>query len=249
MKGIKQLQRILATLILLLPCLAFAQEPVQSSEESTLQRIEKKIDNIATQSEQSSQIKIEQPLGNRTQGFEFNFFRLLTLGEDDKSLSGTYSFFNTENNTEIALPFMYSSSLHQSLWDYELLDINEKLTSYTLDAHYRKYLGHRLDGFYLSAFTRAAYLSGIKGDESNYSYSSLNTANYKKGSEFKLGIGFGIGYRIISQSGYYWGSSLSVGKYLIGDSDVFVDSEGISSTLDDEEFIVDIELLKFGFAF
>ena len=60
---------------------------------------------------------------------------------------------------------------------------------------------------------------------------------------------FGIGYRIISESGYYWGASLSAGKYIIGNYDVFLDSDGISTTLDDEEFIFDVELLKFGFAF
>ena len=33
------------------------------------------------------------------------------------------------------------------------------------------------------------------------------------------------------------------------DSEVFDDAEGISANLDDEEFIINIELLKFGFAF
>ncbi|MCJ8322064.1 MAG: hypothetical protein MJK12_20710 [Colwellia sp.] len=42
---------------------------------------------------------------------------------------------------------------------------------------------------------------------------------------------------------------LSLGKYLVGESDMFLDAEGISATLDDEEFNIDIELLKFGFAF
>lgn len=248
MKGIKQLSWKLAILTLLSPCLVLAQEEPEADNQTTLERIEKKIDGIAAQSEASTRIEIEQPLGNRTQGFEFNFLRLLTLGQTEQTLSGTYSFFNTQNNTEIALPFMLSSAEYSS---YYLIENKKKLTTFTIDAHYRKYLGHRLDGFYLSAFARAAYLHGVKGKDeySHYLSGSDGLIQTNSSSEVKLGIGFGIGYRIISDSGYYWGTSLSVGRYLIGESDVFIDADGISATLDDEKFIVDIELLKFGFAF
>ena len=251
MKGIKQLCCHLSILTMLSPCVVLAQENTEAENPNTLERIEKKIDVIAAQSNNSTRINIEQPLGDRTEGFEFNFFRLLTLGEDETSLSGTYSFFNTENNTEIALPFMFSSADHTSYYGYDVIDNNEKLTSFTIDAHYRKYLGHRLDGFYISAFVRAAYLNGVKGESDGYSSHSQQEGftHYNKGSELKLGLGFGIGYRIISDSGYYWGASLSLGKYLVGESDIFLDAEGMSATLDDEEFIIDVELLKFGFAF
>jgi hypothetical protein len=251
MKGIKQFCWSLSILSLLAPGLVLAQEKTEQENTATLERIEKKIDGIAAQSEESKRINIVQPLGTRTQGFEFNFFRLLTLSSEEKSLSGTYSFFNTENNTEIAIPFMFNSAEHSSFYGYDLVDNNKNLTSFTIDAHYRKYLGHRLDGFYLSAFARAAYLNGVKGGSESYYYSSEpnSFAQPQTGSEVKFGIGFGIGYRIISDSGYYWGTSLSVGRYLVGDSDVFTEADGISANLDDEEFIIDIELLKFGFAF
>lgn len=251
MKKIRQLFLTLSIVSLSSPCLALAQEKDEKENTATLERIEKKIDKIAVQSEKSTRINIEQPLGDRTQGFEFNFFRLLTLSAEEKTLSGTYSFFNTENNTEIALPFMLNSAEYSGYYGYDVVDSNKNLTSFTIDAHYRKYLGHRLDGFYLSAFARATYLNGLKGDDevSHYYSESYSYTPLKTGSEVKLGIGFGIGYRIISDSGYYWGTSLSVGRYLVGDSDVFYDAHGISANLDDEEFIIDIELLKFGFAF
>ena len=250
MKKIKYLFLKLSVLSLLSPCLVLAQEKDKTENTATLERIEKKIDDIATQSKTSTHINIEQPLGERTQGFEFNFFRLLTLSSEEKTLSGTYSFFNTQNNTEIAIPFMFSSAEYSGHYGYDIVDNNKSLTSFTIDAHYRKYLGHRLDGFYLSAFARAAYLNGLKVDNEYYYYSEpYSYTQPHTGSEVKLGIGFGIGYRIISDSGYYWGTSLSVGRYLVGDSDVFADVDGISANLDDEEFIIDIELLKFGFAF
>lgn len=251
MKKIKRLFCHLSVLSLLSPCLVLAQEKDKTADAITLERIEKKIDDIAAQSQKSTRINIEQPLGERTQGFEFNYFRLLTLGSAEKTLSGTYSFFNTKNNTEIAIPFMLSSAEHSSYYGYDIVDNNKNLTSFTIDAHYRKYLGHRLDGFYLSAFARAAYLNGLKGGNPSYYYSSepYNFTQPHTSSEVKFGIGFGIGYRIISDSGYYWGTSLSLGKYLVGDSNIFDDAEGISANLDDEEFIITIELLKFGFAF
>jgi len=252
MKKIKKLLLNLSVLSLLSPCLVLAQENDETENTKTLERIEKKIDAITAQSNNSTHINIEQPLGARTQGFEFNYFRLLTLGSEEKTLSGTYSFFNTQNNTEIAIPFMLSSAEHSSYYGYDISNNNKDLTSFTIDVHYRKYLGHRLDGFYLSAFARTAYLNGLKRSNESYYYSSSEPYSFTPkhtGSEVKFGVGFGIGYRIISDSGYYWGTSLSVGRYLVGDSQVFDDAEGISANLDDEEFIINIELLKFGFAF
>ena len=62
-----------------------------------------------------------------------------------------------------------------------------------------------------------------------------------------MGVGIGIGYRIFLKSGYYWGASLSVGHYLVGENNKF----GVSNLVyaDDKARIADIELFKFGYAF
>lgn len=227
----------------------FAQDETDSKDQ--LQRIEQKLDRLVNSADEQDQTFINQPLGDRRYGIEFNFFRLLTLGQSQESLSGTFSLFNTDNNTEIAFPFMYSRGEHDDVDGYysyttynsssysQFDTTNEDLTSITLDAHYRKYLGHRLDGFYISGFGRMARLSGVKEENRQYS----------KGSETKFGVGVGIGYRIISENGLYWGASLSLGRYLTGESDVFHDSVNLSADIDDSEMIFDVELLKFGYAF
>lgn len=219
-----------------------AQSDAESADR--LERIEKKLDHLVDSADKQDQNFINQPLGDRQYGVEFNFFRLLTLGQSQESLSGTFSLFNTDNNTEIAFPFMYSRGAHDDTFDRytstPIGDISKKdLSSITLDAHYRKYLGHRLDGFYISGFGRLAHLNGVK--EENLQFS--------EGSETKFGIGVGIGYRIISDDGFYWGASLSLGRYLTGNSAVFHDSENVSADMDDNEVIFDVELLKFGYAF
>jgi len=74
-----------------------------------------------------------------------------------------------------------------------------------------------------------------------------NTTNNKKGVANKLGIGFGMGYRIFSYKGLYWGVSASLGRYFIGENDMFQSSSYFAD--DDSEMIFDFEFLKFGWTF
>jgi hypothetical protein len=94
-------------------------------------------------------------------------------------------------------------------------------TEITQDIHYRYFLGNTQNGFYLSDFARD--------------------------TETKLGLGVGLGYRFFSYKGLYWGASLNVGRYLIGERDRF---RGSFFGLDaDNESIIDVDLLMFGWAF
>lgn len=223
---------------------AFAQAAVvqqEADDGQVLRRIEGKLDQVLDNSAENRKAFVDQPLGERKNGIELNFFRLLMWDEGEKSLSGTYSRFYTDKNVEIAVPFMYSSG-EQERYSSGSFQAAGDLESTTVDVHYRKYLGHNLDGFYLSGFTRVAHLNGNLDQP-------YNSSAYNSGSETKLGVGVGVGYRIISSSGLYWGMSLSVGRYLTGDSDIFVDSDSISSDLDDSSVIVDVEFFKFGYAF
>ena len=97
----------------------------------------------------------------------------------------------------------------------------------------------------MSGFSRFAYLNGIANDI--YNYDMDYTITGEKESVFKVGLGIGIGYRIFSYKGIYWGTSLNVGRYLIGKNEHFY--SGFLDINDDATMILDIEFLKFGWAF
>ncbi len=227
--------------------LASAEEAsdAHASETETLKasmdRIEGKIDVIEENTRLARETLRDEPLGERRYGVEFNLIRPLMWGGDERTLSGGFSYFDAERKVEYAFPVMWSSAEHDNYWGVGDAADGKRLNTLTIDAHYRKYLGDTLNGFYISGFARATHLDGVL---QNDDYSVI-----KNGSEFKLGVGFGIGYRIISRSGIYWGASLSLGRYLVGESDQFRETNGISAEHDDAETIVDVELLKFGMAF
>ncbi len=154
-------------------------------------------------------------------GVEVNPFYLLLTGSSERYFSGTVSYFDHENNVEIAFPVYYYNE------DYN----NYK--QYTLDMHYRKFINKTMHGFYYSGFARVAKLEGLSG-------------NYRI-KQTKLGLGVGIGFRLFSKSGFYWGASLGAGSYITGNNDQFVNNMFVVT--DDPRFIFDIELLKFGYSF
>ncbi len=164
------------------------------------------------------------PLGGREQGIEFNIIRLLNSDSDNITLSGTYSRFKHDENVELAFPLFYAKETYN----------NEPSTHVTnADIHYRKYLGPKIGGFYMSGFGRYSHINGALKDDT----SKTDTTN-------KLGLGVGIGYRKFSESGLYWGTSLNLGHYLIGDSQRFADAPAA-----DDPMIIDVEMLKFGYAY
>ncbi|MCK4956602.1 MAG: hypothetical protein KAS49_03130, partial [Candidatus Cloacimonetes bacterium] len=96
----------------------------------------------------------------------------------------------------------------------------------------------------LSGFTRYAHLSGYAGD--NFEFLTSDTPTTQT-TENKIGIGIGLGYRKFSYRGLYWGVSLNLGRYIIGENDKFHD--GFFSMDNDSKMIFNMELLKFGWAF
>lgn len=173
-----------------------------------------------------------EPLSGKNYGAEFNPFRLFYM---DKffTISGGFSMFNVSHKIELAFPVYYQKS-----------NANEPLTELTIDCHYRRFLGNTENGFYLSGFARTAYLRGELG-ENSLLFPSSSSGQW--GTEVKFGVGVGIGYRRFSYSGLYWGASFSFGRYLLGKSNRFQSTS--AGYDDDNEFILDIELLKFGWAF
>ncbi len=234
---------------LLLSPWAFAQEPaaapvvivVESGSEQT--EIDKKVEQALKKREA---LKIAEqrlsPFENRRYGIEFNVARFLVAEPNSVVLSGGFSLFKPKENVELAFPIFLASSDGFN---------NNQFSLATVDFHYRSFLGESMKGFYLSGFTRLAYLDGIRVNNINYDALGPNQLPSdpvrERGSEVKLGVGVGIGYRIFSKGHYYWGASLSMGRYLVGKNDQF--DSGLDPFDDDGQVIFDAEILKFGYAF
>jgi len=220
-------KKLLFTLALfVLPAIAVAEQDAQ------LNRIENKLDTVVA-------AVAPDPLKNKTIGVEFNPIRLLLMSKEEKSLSGTISFFKVFDDAELAFP------VYLGISNDKYNDRSGNFYTATVDAHYRRFFTTPRNGFYVAGFSRLAALRGTEGTDWDFWEDTPQSG--KRSTEIKLGIGFGVGYRIFSKSGFYWGTSLSVGRYLIGESDKFVG--GLFTSDDDSEGIVDIEFFKLGLLF
>ena len=223
----------------LLPLAAGAQTGSPSDSE--------KLDSLMDMSKQLVRTVKNDPLTGKNFGVEFNFLRAIMLTEQT-SVSGGVSLFNVSRNAEISLPFFYSKSttsdisgpLADSLSDVDF-------TEFTQDVHYRYFMGNTQNGFYLSGFARGAFLSGIQGKTEFDAFDTTQSGKNVRATEGKLGVGVGLGYRKFSYRGLYWGASLNIGRYMIGENDKF--RNGFISFDNDAEVIFDVELFKFGWAF
>lgn len=218
---------MLATIALLLgQNIAVAQENTS---------VENKVDSVLIYQKQLmdyqqrmyAEVKYEDPLANKRAGIEFNpvYTLVASANKNTFALSGTYSRFDFDRKAELAFPFFYMKS--------------DKDRLITLDAHYRKFLGKHQNGFYLSGAMRFAH---IEGTEWVYDYNTYNGYDQKIKTN-KVGMMFGIGYRYFTQSGFYWGTSLSAGRYFNGNNHIS------SGFLDGTKYILDFEILKFGITF
>ncbi len=161
-------------------------------------------------------------------GIELNPFYLMisTLGEGNELvLSATGSYFDHKNGVEIAIPISH------------MRFSTDGLKQQTIDIHYRKFLNQEIGSLYLSLFSRLAKLEGETRYDQKYNYAK----------QLKVGVGAGIGFRVFSKFGLYWGASINLGRYLTDDNKNFsIDSFAIT---DDAPYIFDIEFFKFGYYF
>jgi len=210
----------------------------QNKENSNLNTNEK-IDSIYVLQKKIYKTVKNQPLADKKYGIEFNIFRLLFFASDmnflNHTLSGGFSLFNVDRKAEIAFPFFYSNPDFK--WDEMDIDEKDLYRKFTIGCHYRRFLGNFQNGFYISGFTQYANLQTREYTDEDVKLS--NTEN-------KLGLGIGIGYRKFSYKGFYWGTGLSVGRYIIRDDDDYNDG---GTLFDFSEIIFNFELLKFGWAF
>ena len=187
------------------------------------------ISEVAKQVDEIHENVVRSPLENKTIGIELNPLSLLFI-DKGYGIAGTVSVFSWKRTAEIAFPVMLEQQG----------DGGNGSFVFNADAHYRQFLSGRQRGFYLAGFTR--YQSA------NYHEFSFTNNTGQEKSLNRMGLGFGIGSRIFSRSGWYWGWSLSLGRFLIGGK-VGDDELPDIFSLWSKDFIFDFELLKIGFAF
>jgi hypothetical protein len=228
MKTFNACQPLLVVIVCLWSFFSWAQDKTKDSLS-----VSSKIDSIYLLQKKMYNETKNTPLSKKKYGVEFNIARLLLI-EKAVSLSGGFSLFGVNRHAEIAFPMYYSSP-----------EDPKDLKEWTIDCHYRYFLGNTQHGFYLSGFVRYAHLNGYLGDNDLQLFDD-GTAEVKS-RENKVGIGVGLGFRKVSYKGLYWGASLSFGRYITGENDKFYGN--FLSYDDDKKIIIDIEFLKFGWAF
>lgn len=174
-----------------------------------------------------------EPLTGKHWGLEFNpAFLLLTGASDALGLSAGLMLFSLDRGAEIAFPVYYYNKTG-----------DKPLTHLNIDAIYRRFLGKHQEGFYISIGIRYTYLRGRDGGLIPLS-SIFGGPEAAIVTQSKMGAHFGIGFRLYSESGLFWGMSIYAGRYFSGHEN------DITSVLtDDTKKLYDFEILKFGIAF
>lgn len=226
-------QFLISFMVFTIPLVASAQDSTANAKLDTVIRYQKEM------SKQEGEIynevvRYKDPLENKRFGIEFNpAYFLVSSSQSYLVLSGGFSLFDIDRHAEITCPIFFQSGTPKKEHD---------LTLWNQDLIYRRFLGQHQDGFYISGGLRFTHIRGEQSDFSIFGIgigSSSNTITTDK-----LGAMFGIGYRYFSSSGLYWGVSVVYGAYFSADE------RSISGvTLDDTKTILDLELLKFGYAF
>lgn len=176
------------------------------------------------------------PISSKTFGIELNPFWLLYAGDNEfegTHLTGGVQLFSIDRNAEISIPFI----IHDA----------KSFSEYSLDLNYKRFLAKTQHGFFINAFTRISKIEAnvLTGSFSLDEGSSIESSQF---NDTRLGLGFGLGYRVYSEFGLYWGFGIGLGKFFIYEEpeDEMFDLGIFNST---SNFIFDIELMKFGFAF
>ena len=170
------------------------------------------------------------PLEGKKYGIEFNpaGFLLSTTSDEGFTITGSLSLFSISKTAEIAFPIYYKVGEK----DFKL---------FHLDSHYRLFTGKHRNGFYLSSGIRFTQLRGREGY--SFLWGNSNVSN-EITSVTKVGLIFGIGYRIFGRNGWYWGTSLFAGRYFTDTEYSIVGAGNVDSNA-----IMDMELLKIGKTF
>ena len=152
-------------------------------------------------------------------------------------ISAGISFFSIDRNAEIACPIFYQSGSSEKTGGHSV-------TLWNQDIRYRRFLGQHQDGFYLEGGLRYTHIRGEQENGFSLFGISFGSPTAPIITTDKAGAMFGIGYRYFSNSGFYWGTSITYGAYFSAD-----ERDIKEVLLDDTKMIIDFEILKFGIAF
>ena len=224
------------------PVLADAQDSTTGAKIDTILIYQRAM--LEMQKKTLEEVQYEEPLANKSAGIEMDLaYMLYSTGRDYFTLPGTISLFNVKRTVEVAFPIFYQHGTKHVDGGSVSGGYDVPLTLLDVDAIWRQFIGKHQDGLYFSGGLRYTYIKGVEGGGIDFLGISLGpggpaiTVN-------KIGAHFGIGYRVFTKSGFYWGASVVFGRYF---SDDTRDVQEV--TLDDTKTIFDVEILKFGFAF
>ena len=173
------------------------------------------------------EVLYEDPTANKTMGAMFNPIATI-MYEDGLKIIGGFSYFPKGTKNELSLNLMYKNESDDN--DYTLnIDV---LNRFYFDRKYRK-------GFHLLSGVRLASYS-----DTDFNFFDSNIEMPERAADM-LGVSFGVGYRILNRNGWYWGTSVYVGRYLVENDK---SDEGYNNTEFNDSFIW-MELLKFGYIF
>lgn len=177
----------------------------------------------------ASSIKVKE----NSLGIEINPIRLLLNNDNWTSVSGTLSYFDNHNGTEISMPIFYSFDKSHNAYEDEDTLLN-------IDLHYRRYIyTTETEGLYVGLFGRYTYLDGKARDR----------LGYVTIQKFGLGAEIGIKKKRIFDTPFYWGASIMLGGYLGNSNNKLKEGDFFTMELDDKQMIFDLELLKVGYEF
>ena len=207
-------------------------EPTQDTLDTLNTLISNQKKMLANQDIILDEVIYIDPLEGKKYGIEFNpaHFLLSTIEDEGFTLTGSVSLFSVSKSAEIAFPIFYKMG-------------EDDLRIFHFDSHYRNFTGKHRNGFYLSSGIRFTQLRGREREGNSIFNWNLDESN-EITSVRKIGLIFGIGYRIFGRNGWYWGISLFGGRYFTDTESSIVGAGGA-----DEKAIIDMELLKIGKTF
>jgi hypothetical protein len=177
--------------------------------------------------ESDTSIQFKDPLENKNYGIEINpIWLLASIPGLHLIIDGGFSLFNVDRKAEITFQIGYSSSKG-----------SPSILSH-LDLIYRHFEGKYQGGFYISGGIRYMYIHAKRLEERR---PDLLLKYY---TNRNVGVMIGFGFRHFSHSGFYYGFGFELGTYFLN-HDSMLEGAGFA----DIGMIVDIDILKIGFAF
>ncbi len=136
--------------------------------------------------------------------------------------SGEVNFWNIDKNAEINIPIQFTHN------PFFVDDDNTDVTYFSTGVNYRRFFSEKQKGFFLQAGWKFDYGTASDGFES------------ASGSAHSLL--FGMGFRVISKNGVFWGAGINIGRMWGSLKEANGEiARGSGPTLD-------IDLFKFGYA-